>query len=402
MAGRGRATRQQHRIVVLGAGYTGLMGALGVARRTRRLGGKVVLVNPSARFTERLRMHQIATAQRMAEIDIPSLVEPAGIEFVQGWATRIDRAGRVLHVDTAQGPLPVPYDTLVYATGSAADTDPVPGASLHAHTLNSPTEAARLAGRLAQIGTGTVAVGGAGLTGLEAATEIAESYPGIHVILLGRNEPAAMMGPRARAHVQRALDRLGVEVRAGVEITKVLPDGVELGDEIVPADAVLWTTGFRASPLAAEAGLTVDATGRIVVDETLRAVSDPAIYAIGDAAAIHQAWGVIHGTCQSGIPTGAHAAASIARRMRGREARPFRFGYLHQPVSLGRRDAVIQFTHADDTPRRWYLRGRAAVRYKETVTSSPRSTYRLARRVPLPAAAMSSRGGRAARRLPAA
>ena len=43
----------QHRIVVLGAGYTGLMCAIGTARRTLRHGGQVTLVNPSDRFTER-------------------------------------------------------------------------------------------------------------------------------------------------------------------------------------------------------------------------------------------------------------------------------------------------------------------------------------------------------------
>jgi NADH dehydrogenase FAD-containing subunit len=126
-------------------------------------------------------------------------------------------------------------------------------------------------------------------------------------------------------------------------------------------------------------------------------VSHPSTYAIGDAAAVRQAWGTIHGTCQSGIPSGAHAADAIARRLRGREAKPFRFGYIHQPVSLGRRDAVIQFTRADDSPRRWFLAGRLAVAYKEFVTSSPMTTYRLSKRLTIPTAALSARGGRANR-----
>jgi NADH dehydrogenase len=61
-------------------------------------------------------------------------------------------------------------------------------------------------------------------------------------------------------------------------------------------------------------------------------------------------------------------------------------------VSLGRRDAVIQFTHADDTPRRWFLKGRAAIVYKELVTRSPLPAYRLSKRLTVPAAALSSRG----------
>ena len=89
----------------------------------------------------------------------------------------------------------------------------------------------------------------------------------------------------------------------------------------------------------------------------------------------------MHGTCQSGIPTSLHAAASIVRELNGKQPKPFRFGYVHQPVSLGRHDAVIQFTHADDTPGRFYLAGRLAVAYKETVSSSPWTTYRLIRAI---------------------
>jgi NADH dehydrogenase FAD-containing subunit len=376
-----------------------MLAALGAARRSRRRGGRVTLVNPSTRFTERLRMHQLATGQQLASHEIPTLLAGTGIEFVPGRAVGLELARRVVRVDTATGSRELGYDTLVYAIGSAADTARVPGADLHAETLDDPAAARRLAARLAGIHGGTMLVCGAGLTGIEAATEIAESHPDVHVVLLSRAAPGAMMGERARGYLQRALHRLGIEVRAGVEITKVLPAGVELaGGELVAGDACLWTTGFVAAPLAGESGLAVDAQGRVVVDAALRSVSHPEVYAVGDAAAIRQPWGVLHGTCQSGIPTAAHAAASIGRQLRGKPAKPFRFGYIHQPVSLGRRDAVIQFTRPDDAPARWYLTGRAAVVYKELVTSSPLPTYRLSRWVTVPAAALRRPTNRANRR----
>ena len=396
-------TTGQHRIVVLGAGYTGMMCAVRLARRTSRDSVRVTLVNPSARFTERLRMHQLASGQQLPDLRITDVLAGTGIEFLQGWARGIDPVRRQVRVDLVQGEQVegeqvVRYDTLVYAIGSVADVQRIPGADTDAYSLDSPAAAARLAARLEQVPAGTVAVCGGGLTGVEAATEIAENHPGARVLLLSRDAPGSMMSQPARAYLNRALDRLGVEVRAGVEIAKVLPDAVELADgELVPADACLWTTGFVAPPLAADAGFTVDRHGRIVVDPTLRSVSHPSTYAIGDAAAVRQAWGTIHGTCQSGIPTGAYVADAITRRVRGRRVSPFRFGYIHQPVSLGRRDAVIQFTRADDAPRRWYLTGRPAVAYKEFVTSSPMTTYRLSKRVTIPGAALSARGGRANR-----
>jgi NADH dehydrogenase len=383
-------------IVVLGAGYTGMTAAVRVGRRTGRHGTEVTLVNPSDRFTERLRMHQIATGQELTDFRIPDMLASTGIRFVRGWAEAIDPDGQEVTVGTDDGQVQLPYGQLVYALGSATATGRVPGADRHAFTLNGPQAAAELAERLASIGPGgTVAVCGNGLTGIEAATEIAESCPELRVILLGRSEPGTMMGAKARAYMMGAFDRLGIEVRSGVEITKVLPGGVELAaGELVDTDAVLWTTGFWASPLAARSGIGVDDRGRILVDAALRSVSHPAIFAIGDAAAIRQGWGEIHGTCQSGIPTGLHAADSIGRLLRGRKPKPFRFGYFHQPVSLGRADAVIQFTKPDDTPGRWYLTGKRAVRYKELVTSSPPPQWRILRRLNLPKAFFRRTGGR--------
>lgn len=380
-------------IVVLGAGYAGMAAATSLAGWTRgRADVRVTLVNATERFTERLRLHQTASGQRLADHRVPEILAGSGVEQVYGWVTAVDAANRTVRVDDERV---LSYDTLVYALGGSADTSAVPGADEHAFTLDSAHDAELLAQRLAGLRTGTVAVVGSGLTGLEAAAEIAEQYPHLRVELIGRQEPATMMGPRAKAYVAGALERLGVRVRAGAGVLKILPSGVELADgETIEADAVLWTAGVRVSPLAAAAGLAVDGHGRIVTDGTLRSVSHPEVYAVGDAAAVPQGYGTMHGTCQGGMPTGVQAASSIVRELSGRQPKRFRFGYVHAPVSLGRRDAVIQFTHPDDSPKRWCLTGRAAVWYKETVSASPLATYRRLLKTPSVGMYGWRRGGR--------
>ncbi|WAZ23630.1 FAD-dependent oxidoreductase [Streptomyces cinnabarinus] len=385
-----------HHIVVLGAGYTGMFAAVRLAHRTRRTGVRITLVNPTGRFVERLRMHQVAAGQTLAEHRIPSMLAGTGVRFVEGTATAIDPEARTV---TIGGDMSLGYDTLVYALGSSTDTGKVPGADAHAFTLNSIEIAGRFAERLTEVAAagGTVTVCGGGLTGVEAATEIAESHPGLQVTLISQDEPGGMMGDRARGYLHRALDRLGIKVESGARVAKVLPEAVELADgRIVPSAACLWTAGVKVSPLAAEAGIATDERGLIVVDGSLRSVSHPEIHAIGDAAAVRLAWGRIHGTCQSGLPTAQYTADTIARLVRGRTVKPFRFGYFHQPVSLGRRDAVIQFTKADDTPARWWLTGRSAVMYKEFVSGSPLLTYRFSKRMNV--TTVVSKGGRATRR----
>ncbi|MFI6869858.1 NAD(P)/FAD-dependent oxidoreductase [Nocardia sp. NPDC050406] len=390
------STNKTHEIVILGAGYTGMLTAARLARRTRRQPVRITLVNPSARFTERLRLHQVAAGQQLKNFHIPDLFAGSGVEFHQAAATAIDTAARAVTLDDGAT---MTYDTLVYALGSRTDTSLVPGAADHAWTLDDPRLAHRFSVRLDEIASagGAVTVCGGGLTGIEAATEIAESHPNLTVTLISAGEPGAMMGEKARAYLNRALDRLGIIRKVGVRVTKVLPDAVRLDTgETVDSDLTLWTTGVKVSALAAQAGIATDAKGLIITDPTLRSVSHSEIHALGDAAAVRMAWGQVHGTCQTGVPQAAYTAAAIARILKGKQPKPFRIGYFHQPVSLGRKDAVIQFTKADDTPNRWYLKGRAAVIYKEQVSSTPPIAFKVGQHMPVPVKL--STGGRATRR----
>ncbi|WP_329492692.1 NAD(P)/FAD-dependent oxidoreductase [Kitasatospora herbaricolor] len=387
------ATAQQHEVLVLGAGYAGLAAAIQLAARTRKRGNlRVTLVNPHDTFTERLRLHMTATGRPTAAMDIPQLLDGTGATFVRGWVTAVDAEAKTVRIDDDRV---LHYDTLVYGLGSVTDTAAVPGVDDHAYTLDSPQDAALLADRLTRLDDGaSVVVAGSGLTGVEAAAEIAERYPRLQVVLLGRQEPGANLHPKAKAHLDAALARLGVQVRSGAEVVKVLPDGVELADGTgVPAAAVLWTSGTRVPPLAAAAGLTVDERGRVVTDSALRSVSHPDVHAVGDAAAIRQGYGVMHGTCQGGMPTGVHAALSILRLLAGKQPKPFRFGYYHTPVSLGRSDAVVQFTYPDDSPRRIVLTGRRAAKYKETVSAAPWATFARMKKMPA-SGALWPHGGR--------
>lgn len=377
-----------HKIVVLGAGYAGMLTAADLVGRTRKRDDvRITVVNAADRFTERLRLHQVASGQELARFSIPEALPE--VEFVQGWVTGVDPHARTVRVDDERV---VEYDTLVYALGGVADTHGVPGVDDHAYTLDSANAAELLARKLAEPGVRTVAVVGSGLTGIEAAAEIAEQHPEFDVTLLGRTEPGTDMAAKAKAHTDAALARLGVTVRSEVEVVKVLPNGVRLaGGETVEADVVLWTSGVRVSVLAK--GIEVDEHGRIVTDDTLRSVSHPNVYVVGDAAVIRQGYGVMHGTCQSGMPTGGHAAVSIMRELNGKAPRRFRFGYYHMPVSLGRHDAVVQFTKPDGSPRRLALTGRRAVWYKETVTSAPWPTFARIKKTPF-LGSLWPRGGR--------
>ncbi len=204
-----------HQIVVIGGGYAGMMATARLAHRCRRLPVHITLVNPSEWFVERLRTHQLAAGQELRAHRIPDVLAGTAVTFRPAAATAIDPQRRTVALDDGAT---LSYDTLVYALGSRTDTASVPGAADHAHVLDVPDGIRDRLARMTAAGGGTVTVVGNGLTGIETATEIAEQHPSLTVTLLGAGEPGASMGDGARAHLQRALDRFGIERRSGVRV----------------------------------------------------------------------------------------------------------------------------------------------------------------------------------------
>jgi NADH dehydrogenase FAD-containing subunit len=361
-------------IVVLGAGYSGLLAAKLAAKRTS---ATVTLVNAGDRFVERVRLHQLASGQQLRDLPIADLLEGTGVELIIDHVTAIDAEGRTVRLATRRT---VSYDALIYALGSHADLDSVPGAAEHACTVADAEHAARLRDRLAE--GDVVAVVGGGLTGIEAAAELAESGPQLKVRLVTGGVLGGALSERGRRYVRRTFRRLGIEVREEVRVAEVRADGLVLADgEHIAAGTVVWTTGFRVPPLAREAGFAVDADGRMIVDETLRSVSHPEVYAVGDAAAARRPDGQeLRMACATGLPAAIQGVGALADRMAGREPKPLQFRYFNQCISLGRRDGLIQFVRADDSPVEAVLTGRLAALYKENIV---RGTILLQRRTML-------------------
>ncbi|MGI5527883.1 NAD(P)/FAD-dependent oxidoreductase [Streptomyces syringium] len=361
-----------HRIVVVGAGYAGLRAAKRLARKLRRGDVTITLVNASDRFVERVRLHQFAAGQRWSAASLRHQLSGTSVQLVVARVTEIDTTGRRVCLDVAPGA--IGYDTLVYAAGSRARLDDVPGAAEHAYAVADLEQATRLRQRVAELASGgTVAVVGGGLTGLETAAELAESCPGLRVRLFtGADDVGSGLAPRARTHLRRALDRLDVSVHPESVVAAVRADGLDTREGAsFAADAVVWTTGFRAPELAREAGFATDESGRMLVDATLRSLSHPEVYAVGDAAAgVSVSGAPSRMSCQAALPMGRGVADVVAARLSGREPGPVRIGYVFTNISLGRRDGVVQFTRADDSPRGFALTGRAAAVFKEAVVRS--------------------------------
>ncbi|NKY86803.1 NAD(P)/FAD-dependent oxidoreductase [Nocardia veterana] len=356
----------KHRIVVLGAGYTGANAAARLAKRLHPADVDITLVNADTEFVERVRMHQLASGQELKRRVLTEVFAGTGVRVTTARVTAVDVERKVVALDGADE---IAYDTLVYALGSVAASG-LPGVAEHAFDIAGKQSALRVRERLAGLGAGApVLVVGGGLTGIEACAEIAEARPDLAVALLARGALGDWLSDKAQQHVRAAFDRLGVTVHEHTDIARVESAGAKTADgRTIAAEMTVWTAGFAVHPIAAASTLEVTETGRIVVDETMRSVSHPDVYAVGDAAFAPGANGdPLRMSCASGIPTAQLAADVIAARLTGRKVPPNKIGYSIQCISLGRRDAVIQPVTPDDRATPSAITGRFAVRIKEFI-----------------------------------
>ncbi|MBX9360956.1 NAD(P)/FAD-dependent oxidoreductase [Streptomyces massasporeus] len=365
----------QHRIVVLGAGYTGATAAGRLAKRLHREDVAITLVNAEPDFVERVRMHQLAAGQDLEPRPFDEMFEGTGVLLKQGKVTGLDADRKTVTVAAPEGAGEerdevLPYDTLVYALGSGWNDQGVPGTAEHAHDIAGRPGALRLRERLAGLAAGeSVVVVGGGLTGVEAATEIAEARPDLDVALAVRGGFGDWLSPKGGGHLRKTFDRLGITVHEHTAVTAVDADRVTTADgTTLPAAVTVWTTGFAVHPVARATTLDTSGTGQIVVDRTMRSVSHPDVYAVGDAAlAMGPGDKPLRMSCASGVPTAWQAADAIAARLTGGKVPNVPVRYFNQCISLGRKDGLIQYVTADDRAKSAALTGRLAALYKEII-----------------------------------
>jgi len=351
------------RITVIGAGYAGLMAAL---RLSKRVGSAahITLVTASDTFQERIRFHQELAGTGRSQHPLSRFLSGTGIQLQVGRVMAIELPNHRVRLADGRA---MDYDRLVYALGSSTSLDGVPGAREHAltvdqddlHALRARIEATAVRG-------GRLAVCGAGLTGIETATELAEAFPRLRVTLISGGHLRDQFSPDSMAHLVRAFERLHISVEAGV-VTSVGARSIVVGERTLPVEACLWAGGFQVPDLAREAGLEVNKRGQIVTDEYLRSASHPEVMACGDAAAPPVSCGAVYMACAAAVPMGATVADNVAAEIAGRALVAHGFRPAGYCVSLGRRDGLIQGCTATGRPTRALATGWLGAQVKESV-----------------------------------
>jgi NADH:ubiquinone reductase (H+-translocating) len=369
---------KQH-IVVLGAGFAGLWAAVGAARKLDELGigpDRIAMTLVDRRAFHSIRVRNYEAELGATRIPLDDILGPIGVARIEAEVSDIDWAER--RVLLAGGGGPLHYDRLVFAFGSRLVRPPIPGLAEHAFDVDTyeggcrlNAHIAALPGRAPTSGQWTAVVIGAGLTGIEAATEMPgklraalDGSPGRPRVILADRQPwiGSDMGEEARLVIAEALSALAVEARPGISVKAIDPDGVTLASgEYIDAATVVWCAGMQANPLTGRFPVERDRFGRVPVDQFLKINGMGAEFAAGDVG-----WFPIDGShpcvmsCQHGRPEGRFAGHNVVCNLLGLPMLPLRIDWYTTILDLGPWGAVC----TDGWERRVATIGAAAKRTK--------------------------------------
>jgi NADH dehydrogenase len=368
------AQPEAHRVVIVGGGFAGLYCARGL----RDDAIDVTLVDRRNFHLFQPLLYQVATGALSAgEIAQPLraiLRKQKNATVLLGQALDVDPASRSVVMSDGG---PIPYDTLVIATGArhayfghdewapfAPGLKTIEDATeIRRRVLIAYEAAEREADPARREEWMTFVVVGGGPTGVELAGALGEiandtlrnDFRAIHapdarIILLEALDRILPTYPENLSKsAVRQLERLGVTVRTGTRVTHIDEDCVLVqlaeGGERIPTRTVLWAAGVQASSFGRQVAetldLTTDRAGRIEVGPDLTPPGHPEIFVVGDLSAAKQTNGKpVPGVAPAAIQQGKYAATAIRRRVVGETPAPFKYTDKGDVATIGRLSGV--------------------------------------------------------------
>ena len=345
--------RANARVLVIGSGFAGLWAALGAARRLDEVGADAVDVTVvSSRPYHDIRVRNYEADLTPCRIPLSQLLGPAGVGHVTAEVTGINPAAAT--VGTAAGAT-LGYDRLVLAAGSRVAKPDIPGLPQFGFDVDTYDGAIRLHEHLCglrpdDVASATAVVVGAGLTGIETASELPAMLAKVlgprmkpRVVLVDRNPYIGSdMGDSARPIIEKAMADNGIEASTGVGVTEVGARSITLSTgEMIAAATVVWCAGMRANPLTAQLGVPLDGLGRLPVDDYLRVEGVSGVFAAGDVAAARmddEHLSVM--SCQHGRPMGRYAGYNVIGDLLELPMMPLRIPWYVTVLDLGPAGAV--------------------------------------------------------------
>lgn len=370
-------------IVILGAGYGGVLSALNVRKYLNKDQARVTVINQFPTHQIITELHRLAAGsikERAIALPLDKLFKGKDIDLriakVENFS--VDKKEVKLSDGTT-----LSYDTLVVGLGSITAYFGIPGLEQYSMVLKSAEDANKIhkhiEDRIAKYAKtkdeadATILIGGGGLTGVELVGEIVDQLPALtkkyavdpKEIKLLLVEAGPKILPVLPDHlIERAtasLEARGVKFLTGLPVTNVEGNVIDLkdGSKIV-ANTFVWTGGVQGNPLVGESGLEVN-RGRATVNEFLQSTSHNDVFVVGDSAVSFGPDGRPYApTAQNAWQMGELVGYNLYAYLNDKHLEAFSPINSGTLASLGRKDAVAT-VGGNNTP----LRGLPATLMKE-------------------------------------
>jgi NADH dehydrogenase len=364
---------ERHKVVIVGGGF----GGLSAAQTLKGADVDVTLIDRRNFHLFQPLLYQVATGGLSpANIAAPLrsvLRNQKNCRVILGEVTGFDIPGKAVLLDSER----IPFDSLIVAAGAINNYFGKPEWEAVAPGLKTIEDATEIRRRVLTAFEAaerfprledrarymTFVVVGGGATGVEMAGAISElsrhtlrndfrtldPAKARLILVEGGNRLLAVYPEKLSHKAQKALERMGVEVRTSSKVKEIQPDHVVVErdgkTERIDTATVIWGAGVKASPLgkliAEAAGLQVDRGGRVAVQPDLTLPGHPNIFVIGDMAAATSNGEPVPGVAQGAIQEGKFAAKAIRKRLAG-ESDIDKFTYWDKGsmATIGRNAAV--------------------------------------------------------------
>lgn len=335
-------------VVVIGAGYAGAGAVKSFEEHVEPDEAQLTWISE---HDYHLVLHEVHRAIRKpgveSEIAIPvDEIKSDSTNFIRDRVVGIDTDERT--IDLEDEDVPVEYDYLLVAVGSGTAFFGIEGLEDYSLTLKSLDDARAInesirsaAADATQSDPAEVIIGGAGLSGIQTAGEIAEyrddNRAPINIKLVeGLDEIFPGQDPEVQGALKKRLLERDIEILTGDFISAVDEDAIHIGDTELDYDVLVWTGGITGHDELADAAVDKDERSNRIFAESDFRTSDDRVFAIGDSALIDQGTDeVAPPTAQAAWQAADVAGENLVRAVRGAPLKSWKHTDKGTVISVG-------------------------------------------------------------------